>query len=140
PRTNRRRSPSCWITSSTTSPFSREPPASPDVVLAGSSTTPQATMIRVRTASRLHFGLLSLPCTDSNTASWPNLHGELVVPARCFGGVGLMIEAPGIELTTVEAPAWSATGPLAERVLAYVQRVAATLPTERVRPQHFSVL
>jgi beta-RFAP synthase len=101
---------------------------------------PQAAMIRIRTASRLHFGLLSFPCSDSNQEIWPNLRGEWVVPARRFGGVGLMIEAPGIELTTMDAAAWSATGPHAERVLAYARRVALSLPSEGPRPQHFNVV
>ena len=41
-------------------------------------------MIRVRTPSRLHFGLLSLP-SDSATA-WLNQDGEAVIPRRQFGG------------------------------------------------------
>jgi beta-RFAP synthase len=96
-------------------------------------------MIRVRTASRLHFGLLSFP-GEQPLAVWPNFRGEAVVPARWFGGVGLMIESPGLELTAINAPEWSATGPLAERVLKYAQRVAATFPSDRIRPQAFQVV
>jgi beta-ribofuranosylaminobenzene 5'-phosphate synthase len=56
-------------------------------------------MIRVRTPSRLHFGLLD-----------PSGHR-----GRRFGGVGLMIQRPGIRLTVEPAPRWSFSGPLAER-------------------------
>ena len=54
-----------------------------------------AAMIRVQAPSRLHFGLLSLPAGPC----WPNRHGQQVVPARRFGGVGLMVQAPGLRLT-----------------------------------------
>ncbi len=56
--------------------------------------------VELRAPSRLHFGLLG----------W----GPEVV--RQFGGIGLMIEDPGIELTVERAGVWSATGPLAHRV------------------------
>jgi beta-RFAP synthase len=87
-------------------------------------------MTEVRTASRLHFGLLSL----AGTEPWANCEGSAVVPARRFGGAGLMIQAPGCVVRARPADAWSATGPLAERALAYAQRLAATLSPEIVRP------
>jgi beta-RFAP synthase len=56
--------------------------------------------LHVRTPSRLHFGLLG----------WgPNV-------ARQFGGIGLMIDSPGIELIAEPASNWSAEGRLASRV------------------------
>jgi beta-ribofuranosylaminobenzene 5'-phosphate synthase len=88
--------------------------------------------IRVRTPSRLHFGLLG----------W----GPQV--RRQFGGVGLMIETPGIELIAEPATAWIAEGPLAVRVQPLLgqlrERIAqtgATLPPVRIRvvsapPEH----
>ncbi len=82
-------------------------------------------MISIRTASRLHFGLLSLARQGS---SWPNRSGEPILPARSFGGVGLMVERPGLELTLTPAQSWSAHGPLAERALAVAQRAAALFP------------
>jgi beta-ribofuranosylaminobenzene 5'-phosphate synthase len=63
--------------------------------------------LHVRTPSRLHFGLLG----------W----GPQV--ARQFGGVGLMIDSPGIELTAEPAPHWIAEGRLASRV----ERIVAQL-------------
>lgn len=66
--------------------------------------------VHVRTGSRLHFGLLGPPAP----------HGR-----RDYGGVGLMIESPGLVLSVSRAAAWSADGPLAERALALGQRFAA---------------
>jgi len=48
----------------------------------------------------LHFGLL----------------GWSPQATRQFGGVGLMVESPGIELCAEPAPAWTVEGPLAPRV------------------------
>jgi beta-ribofuranosylaminobenzene 5'-phosphate synthase len=76
-------------------------------------------MIRVRTPSRLHFGLFSLP--SEHAGPWLNQEGEPTIPHRRFGGVGLMIEKPGIELTVVEAKVWAVEGPLSERALQFAQ-------------------
>jgi beta-RFAP synthase len=92
-------------------------------------------MIHLRAPSRLHFGLLSL----SRAEPWPNLLGEPAVSPRQFGGAGLMIEEPGIQLTAQAAADWSAQGPLAERALEYARRFAQTLPSERVRPQRLVI-
>ena len=82
------------------------------------------TGIRIRTPSRLHFGLLG----------W----GPLA--RRQFGGVGLMIDAPGIELIAEPAAAWSVEGPLAHRVEPLVNRdrermrqTGLILPPARIR-------
>jgi beta-RFAP synthase len=50
--------------------------------------------------------------------------------ARQFGGVGLMIESPGIDLTAEPAPRWAAEGPLAARALEVARRVAGRLESE----------
>ncbi|GIW87882.1 MAG: beta-ribofuranosylaminobenzene 5'-phosphate synthase [Isosphaeraceae bacterium] len=67
--------------------------------------------VRVKTASRLHFGLL----------------GWGPAARRQFGGVGLMIERPGNVLTVSRASVWSAEGPLAARALSTIRRVAERL-------------
>jgi beta-RFAP synthase len=69
-------------------------------------------MIQVRTASRLHFGLLHVPSEAEDTTS------------RQFGGVGLMVNAPGIRLSVESATSWSTEGPLSERALAFARRFA----------------
>jgi beta-RFAP synthase len=86
-------------------------------------------MISVRTASRLHLGLLSLPTLAAGT----------VPRARCFGGVGLMVRDPGLCLRVRPAAAWSAEGPLAERALTVAVRFNQALAAEGIAsppPQH----
>lgn len=74
-------------------------------------------MITVQTASRLHFGLLSFP----SSPTWPNQLGEETIPARWLGGVGLMVQSPGIMVQFHPANDWSAHGPLAERALFFAR-------------------
>jgi beta-RFAP synthase len=92
-------------------------------------------MICIRASSRLHFGLLSLFTGDT----WPNELGEQVLPARRFGGAGLMIQEPGIELTVEPAAKWSAHGALAERALKYARRFAEAMAPDIVRPHHLEI-
>jgi beta-ribofuranosylaminobenzene 5'-phosphate synthase len=69
------------------------------------------TRVQIQTPSRLHFGLLG----------WgPDA-------PRQFGGVGLMIDAPGITLVAKPSREWSAEGPLAGRALEVAERVARQL-------------
>ncbi len=99
-------------------------------------------MIRIRTGSRLHFGLFSLP--SEQAGPWLNQEGEPTIPRRQFGGVGLMIDKPGIELTVSEAKAWSAEGSLAERALGFAQTYCSAigaserfaLQIENAAPEH----
>jgi beta-ribofuranosylaminobenzene 5'-phosphate synthase len=72
-------------------------------------------MIRIRTPSRLHFGLFSLP--SAHATDWLNHEGAPILPRRQYGGVGLMIDKPGIELTIAKADHWSAEGPLGQRAM-----------------------
>ncbi len=64
--------------------------------------------VHVTAPSRLHFGLWSLACGTG----------------RQFGGVGAMIEKPGLALSICDADAPSATGPLAERAIYFARRWA----------------
>ncbi|MCI0682625.1 MAG: hypothetical protein L0Y71_11015 [Gemmataceae bacterium] len=89
-------------------------------------------MIRVTAASRLHFGLVALP-TDG-VPPGPNAEGQPALPVRQFGGVGLMIDQPGVEVTVQTADGWSASGPCSARALAFAQRFVASLPAERQDP------
>ena len=72
------------------------------------------TSLRIQTPSRLHFGLLGWG-PDS---------------PRQFGGLGLMIDEPGIRLVARPSSDWSAEGPLAKRVL----RIAHALAAQRALP------
>ena len=84
-------------------------------------------MIGVRAFSRLHFGVLSLGT------------GEGEVPPRHFGGVGLMIQDPGLSLHVAPAPDWSADGPLATRALQFARGFAASVPPESGPPMRLEV-
>jgi beta-ribofuranosylaminobenzene 5'-phosphate synthase len=88
-------------------------------------------MIRIRAGSRLHFGLLNVVPPGS---PWPNLHGEPLFPARAFGGIGLMIEDPALELHLAPAAQWSANGPLAERALNLAQGFATSVQSHSPSP------
>jgi beta-RFAP synthase len=90
-------------------------------------------MIHIRTASRLHFGLLSL--SGAGSIRWPGSETK----ARRFGGVGLMIDPPDLEMTVRPASAWSAEGPLAERALAFARRCAEAMPAGALQPQHLHI-
>src|SRR5262249_15266403 len=61
------------------------------------------------------------------------------VPARQFGGAGLMVEQPGLCLAVRPAAEWSAAGPLAERALDFARRFAGALPPATLPPQHIVV-
>jgi beta-ribofuranosylaminobenzene 5'-phosphate synthase len=71
---------------------------------------------RIRTPSRLHFGLLA----------W----GPQA--PRQFGGVGLMIESPALVVSAEPAPETGARGPLSGRALEVARAVAEALAGEGV--------
>jgi beta-RFAP synthase len=99
-------------------------------------------MIRIRTGSRLHFGLFSIPW--AHPTAWLNHEAQATLPRRQFGGVGMMVDHPGIEMTVTQAPMWSATGPLAARALEFAQiycnssgvKEAFRLNIESAIPEH----
>jgi beta-RFAP synthase len=94
-------------------------------------------MTRVTAPSRVHFGLLSLPA--AGTERWPGIDGQPGRPVRHFGGVGVMVDRPGLALSLERAGDWSATGPLADRALAFARRVVSTLPPDDRRPFRVTV-
>jgi beta-RFAP synthase len=89
-------------------------------------------MTRVTAPSRLHFGLLNLPAAGFDR--WPGLDDKPGLPVRHFGGVGLMVDRPGLAVRVEASAEWSSIGPLADRGLAFARRVVDTLPTEERRP------
>jgi len=66
---------------------------------------PSVREVEVTSASRLHFGLLS----------WGG-------SARQFGGVGMMVEQPGVRLRVYAADRFAVVGPHAQRVEAFVRK------------------
>ena len=95
-------------------------------------------MISVRAASRLHFGLLNPGTGAVATGLAPE-----ETNSRRFGGVGLMIERPGLRLGVRAASSWSADGPLAERALAFARRFAQSIRLEEgdrdLPPRHLHI-
>jgi beta-ribofuranosylaminobenzene 5'-phosphate synthase len=92
---------------------------------------------RVTAPSRLHFGLLSLPVDGPDC--WPGIDGGPGLPVRQFGGVGLMIDQPGIVVRVVPADEWLATGPLGPRALAFAVQFVESLPQIERRPFRITV-
>jgi beta-ribofuranosylaminobenzene 5'-phosphate synthase len=88
-------------------------------------------VIRVETGSRLHFGLFSLPGANAEHSKWLDGEGQPSIPARNFGGAGLMVKYPGIALTVAPAAAWSAQGPCAGRALNFAKTVCAGLGVQQ---------
>jgi beta-RFAP synthase len=62
--------------------------------------------VEVRTAGRLHLGMISF--------------GNPAVPS--FGGVGVMVEGLGVTVRVARADGFRATGPLAERAVAFARQ------------------
>lgn len=83
-------------------------------------------MSEIVTGSRLHFGLFQ---------PGPPAPGQ-----RQFGGVGMMIDQPGLCLRSEPASSWSAEGPLAERALTFARRVAENLgPDSALTPRRLII-
>jgi beta-ribofuranosylaminobenzene 5'-phosphate synthase len=85
--------------------------------------------VTITAPSRLHFGLFAVSGGDA--APKPE---AAAIPPRRFGGVGLMLERPGVRLSAQPAREWSACGAGALRALGFAQRFVTTLPEERRRP------
>ena len=80
---------------------------------------------RIRTPSRLHFGLL----------------GWGPEARRQFGGVGLMIDAPGIDLRAEPSSSWSVEGPSAPRVEQLIVHLSGKMREAGlvVQPAHIQI-
>jgi beta-RFAP synthase len=99
-------------------------------------------MVRVWTPSRLHFGLLSLGEPPGSSRRLEPA-GAPALLSRRYGGVGLMVEQPGLQLTASPAADWSAEGPAGARALAFATQFADSIRRERpdadLRPQRLVV-
>lgn len=84
-------------------------------------------MIRVVAPSRLHFGLFRVPTA-----------GGAGDGAPAFGGMGLMIDRPGVVVDVRPADSWRFEGALASRAQVFAARFMATVPEDARRP--FQVL
>jgi beta-ribofuranosylaminobenzene 5'-phosphate synthase len=82
--------------------------------------------VTVRAASRLHFGLLNIPVLGQ-------------IAERAYGGLGLMIDRPGLIVSAAESCAWSFQGSLAERAKSFAERIGHPTPLAIVAdgpPEH----
>ena len=77
-------------------------------------------MIRVVAPSRLHFGLFRVPTAGAEDG-----------PA--FGGVGLMVERPGVVVVVRPSDSWQFEGLLASRAQVFAARFMLSLPEHRRR-------
>src|SRR5579871_3946281 len=84
------------------------------------SRSPTVPSVSVTAASRLHFGMLSFGRPDT----------------RQFGGLGLMVDWPGLRLRMTPADRLTATGPHADRALQFAARAIAAL--EQEEPERFT--
>ena len=88
--------------------------------------------VRVTTGSRLHLGLLGLP-----GGLWPDADGIENLPARSFGGVGLMIDSPSLTVRVSMASRWPETD---DRAAVFARRAAAAFaedaPPLEVQVEH----
>jgi beta-RFAP synthase len=80
-------------------------------------------MIRVVAPSRLHFGLFRVPTADGAPDGAP-----------AFGGLGLLIDRPGVVVDVRPADSWRFEGALASRAQAFAARFMASLPEDARRP------
>jgi beta-ribofuranosylaminobenzene 5'-phosphate synthase len=79
---------------------------------------PVTRIVHVSTPSRLHFGLLRLHESSD----------------RSFGGFGMMIDRPRVELTIAPAHDWSVSGIATNREISFAQKVVQSLsPPEPIR-------
>jgi beta-ribofuranosylaminobenzene 5'-phosphate synthase len=94
-------------------------------------------MTRVEAPSRLHFGLLSLPADGADR--WLGFGDAPGLPVRSFGGVGLMIDTPGVAVSVRPATEWRAEGSGSGRALQFAQKFADGLPPAERRAFHVQV-
>lgn len=92
-------------------------------------------MIRVAAPCRLHFGLIH----PAALQPWANVDGTGTIPGRRFGGCGVMLDQPQVQVVLTPAPTWSATGPGATRALLFARRFADTLPAGAISPQQIVI-
>jgi beta-RFAP synthase len=85
-------------------------------------------MTRVTAPSRLHFGLFHVPTAGFDR--WPGLGGDPGLPVRAFGGVGLVIESPGVVVTVRPADSWQFEGMSASRAQTFAHRFVTSLPED----------
>ncbi|MSR30607.1 MAG: hypothetical protein EXR99_03790 [Gemmataceae bacterium] len=81
--------------------------------------------VRVCTGARIHFGFLSLP--GATDPYWLDVSSQPTLPARRYGGAGLMIPKPGFSLLAEPSSHWEFQGQPNNRLIDYAQRLCQFL-------------
>ncbi|CAN5209791.1 beta-ribofuranosylaminobenzene 5-phosphate synthase [soil metagenome] len=92
-------------------------------------------IVRVSAPCRLHFGLLHVPVPG--LTHWPD-----GTPLRPFGGLGLMIDGPFIDVMIEPAAEWSVTGCLSTRARQFIDKLQSPQPlsvTANGPPEHIGL-
>ncbi len=89
-------------------------------------------MTRIEAPSRLHFGLLHVPIEGET-------HLPNGLPIRQFGGVGLMIDSPGIVVRIEQSATWRVNGFCARRVLDFAQSLVGAFAAHAHCPYQITV-
>ncbi|GIW82063.1 MAG: beta-ribofuranosylaminobenzene 5'-phosphate synthase [Gemmatales bacterium] len=84
-------------------------------------------VVYVRAHSRLHFGLIN-PSKLTGETGW-----------RLYGGVGLMVNAPGVELSVEANKSWLGEGPAAPRAVEFARLFAASVGAADLPPHRIVV-
>lgn len=79
--------------------------------------------VRITAPSRLHFGLLRFASAEGPS----------------YGGLGMMIDRPGLELELSLSETWQCNGPGGERALAFARQAAGSLATQIGQPVKVTV-
>ncbi len=79
--------------------------------------------VKISAPSRLHFGLLRFRQTNGDS----------------FGGLGMMIDQPRVEVEIQTAKEWQAVGPQSNRALAFAQAVYQSHEHKNQAPLHLCV-
>ncbi|MEM4360249.1 MAG: hypothetical protein QXT45_06935 [Candidatus Bilamarchaeaceae archaeon] len=70
--------------------------------------------MRIRAPSRLHLGLIRTSCSRMD---------EVQRNRRYYGGIGLMVDSPEIEVCVNKSHIWTIRGQSVDRVLGYIKRI-----------------
>ncbi len=87
--------------------------------------------MEIVTGSRLHFGLLHVPGQPEAESA------DAGAKVRSFGGAGLMIADPCLRLEAHPAESWSAEGPCADQIMAFVHACWSKLGKKECLPLAF---
>jgi beta-ribofuranosylaminobenzene 5'-phosphate synthase len=88
--------------------------------------------LEINAPARLHFGLIN-PVIDER--AWPGIT-KLEQPIRSFGGCGVMIDQPALQLDIQRANHWTGTGSQVERAIEFGKLVTQHLRSQQAYDIH----